>query len=278
MSMHTPSAWHLDDETLRAYADGTPLPVLGPSVEAHLPGCPRCRERFDALVPDASVDLAWRRIRAVVEAPRRSAAERLLHGIGLSAESARLLGAVPALRGAWVLGVLVVTLFAAVAALFAGEVGMTLFLMVAPLAPVAGVASCFGGDADPSHELVTVTPYSALRLLLLRTLGVLATSVPVTVALGLALPGPAWLGIAWLTPAAAGVTLVLVLAPQLGATAPAATIGALWSFAVIAAARVGDPVAVVAPTMQLALLALTLAAGAALVLHYPSLDQLGRHP
>jgi hypothetical protein len=30
--------------------------------------------------------------------------------------------------------------------------------------------------------------------------------------------------------------------------------------------------------MQLALLALTLAAGAALVLHYPSLDQLGRHP
>ena len=43
-----------------------------------------------------------------------------------------------------------------------------------------------------------------MRLLLLRTAGVLATSLPLTVLVGLALPGPAWLGVAWLTPAAAG--------------------------------------------------------------------------
>jgi len=278
MTTYRPSPWHLDDDTLRAYADGSPLPVIGPSVEAHLPGCSDCRERFDALIPDESVDRTWDRIRAEVEAPRRSVAERLLRWFGLSAESARLLAAVPALQGAWLLGLLVVTVFAAVAALFAGEIGMSLFLMVAPLVPVAGVAVSFGGDADPSHELVTVTPYSALRLLLLRTLGVLATSIPVTVLVGLTLPAPAWLGVAWLTPAVAGVTLTLLLAPTFGATAPAATIGAVWSVSVVSTARVSDPIAVVEPAMQLALLAVTLVAGAALILRFPSLDRLGRHP
>ncbi len=278
MTTHRPSPWHLDDETLQAYAEGTPLPVVGPSVEAHLPGCSECRSRFSSLVPDEPIDLAWDRIRADIEAPRRSLSERLLHSLGLSAESARVLAAVPALRGAWLLGLLAVTVFASVAALFAGDVGLTLFLMVAPLAPVAGVAASFGGDGDPSHELVTVTPYSALRLLLLRTLGVLATSVPVMILLGLVMPGPAWLGVAWLTPAAAGVTLTLLLAPTFGATAPAATIGAIWSVGVISAARISDPIAVVEPAMQVALLAVTLAAGAALILRYPSLDHLGRHP
>ena len=41
MSLSTPSAWHLDEATLRAYADGHPLSVVGPSVEAHLVGVPR---------------------------------------------------------------------------------------------------------------------------------------------------------------------------------------------------------------------------------------------
>ena len=165
------------------------------------------------------VDRAWAAIRAHVEAPRRSVAERLVGWFGVSAESARLLAAVPAFRGAWLLGLLTVTLFAGIAALFAGEYGLSLFLIVAPLAPVAGVAASFGGDADPSHELVTVTPYSATRMLLLRTGGVLATSIPVMVLVGLAMPGPAWLGVAWLTPAAAGVILTLLLAPVFGSTA-----------------------------------------------------------
>ena len=87
-----------------------------------------------------------------------------------------------------------------------------------------------------------MTPYSATRLLLLRTGGVLATSIPVMVLVGLAMPGPAWLGVAWLTPAAAGVVLTLLLAPLFGSTPTAATLGACWSLAVVSAARVSDPV------------------------------------
>lgn len=269
--------WHLDEATLRAYVDGHPLSIVGASVEAHLVDCPGCRVRLSELVPHQAVDRAWTAIRAHVEAPRRSVAERLLRWCGVSTDSARLLAAVPAFRGAWLLGVFAVTAFAGVAALFAGDTGVTLFLMVAPLAPVAGVAGCFGGDADPSHELVTVTPYSAVRLLLLRTLGVVVTAVPTTVLIGVAMPGPAWLGVAWLTPALAGVTLTLLSAPSFGTSMPAAVIGACWSVAVISAARFDDPIAVVEPMMQMVMAGVLVVAATALVLRYPSLDHLGRH-
>ena len=278
MTLSTPSAWHLDEATLRAYADGHPLSVVGPSVEAHLVECPDCRVRLGDVMSHDPVDRAWVAIRAHVEAPRRSVAERLVGWFGVSAESARLLTAVPAFHGAWLLGVLTVTLFAGIAAVFAGEYGLSLFLIVAPLAPVAGVAASFGGDADPSHELVTVTPYSATRMLLLRTGGVLATSVPVLVLVGLAVPGPAWLGVAWLTPAAAGVMLTLLLAPVFGSTPTATTLGACWSAGVVIAARVSDPVTVLEPAMQLAMATLALVALGALVLRQPSFEHLGRQP
>ena len=276
MSGQSTPTWHLDEATLRAYVDEQPLTVVGASVEAHLVDCPDCRFRLSELMPHELVDQAWNAIRAHVETPRRSLPERLIRRLGISTEVARLLVAVPAFRGAWLLGLFVVTLFAGLAALFAGEYGLTLFLIVAPLAPVAGVAASFGGDADPCHELATVTPYSAVRMLLLRTAGVLATSLPVTLLAGLALPGPAWVGVAWLTPAAAGVALTLILAPVFGATATAATMAACWSAAVVFASRLSDPVEVVEPTMQLVFAALTLVSVTALAVRQPSFEHLGR--
>ena len=276
MSWQSTPTWHLDEATLRAYVDGQSLTVVGASVEAHLVDCPDCRVRLGELMSHELVDRAWLAVRAHVETPRPNLLERLIRRMGISIEVARLLVAVPAFRGAWLLGLFVVTLFASLAALFAGEYGLTLFLCVAPLAPVAGVAASFGGDADPCHELVTVTPYSAVRMLLLRTTGVLATSLPVTLLFGLALPGPAWVGVAWLTPAIAGVALTLLLAPVFGATATAATMAAFWSTAVVFATRVSDPVEVVEPTMQLVFAALTLVAVAALAIRQPSLEHLGR--
>lgn len=276
MSPQSTPTWHLDEATLRAYVDGHPLTVVGASVEAHLVDCTACRVRLGALMSHQVVDAAWTAIRDHVEAPRAGAVERLMTWLGVPRDAGRLLAAVPAFRGAWLLGLLTVTLFAGLAAIFAGEVGLTLFLIVAPLAPVAGVAASFGGDADPCHELVTVTPYPAFRMLLLRTAGVLATSLPITLLAGLVLPGPDWVGVAWLTPAAAGVALILLLAPVFGATATAATMAACWSVAVVLVSRLSGPVEVVEPTMQLVFTALTLVAVAALAVRQPSFEHLGR--
>ncbi len=210
MSVPTSPGWHLSEVALRDYTSGDTQPVAGASVEAHLIQCADCRTRLGAVMPREALNLTWTKIRDKVETPHVSVVERLLRRLGMSAESARLLAAVPAFRGAWLLGVFVVIVFAGVAALFSGETGLSLFLIAAPLVPVAGVAACFGGDADPAHELITTTPHSAFRLLLLRTLGVLATSIPLTAIIGVALPGPAWLGAAWLLPAVAGVLLTLL--------------------------------------------------------------------
>lgn len=276
MTRQTTPGWHLDEASLEAYVAGHRLSVVGPSVEAHLLDCSGCRARLGELVPDEAVARAWTAIRAHVEAPRAGVVERLMRWLGVPEGPARLLAAVPAFRGSWLLGLFVATLFAGIAAEFAGEFGLALFLIVAPLAPVAGVALSFGGEADPAHELVTVTPHSALRLLLLRTAGVLVTSLPVAVLVGTVLPGPPWVGVAWLTPALAGVTLTLALAPLFGATATAATICACWSGSVVVAQRMSDPVAAVAPAMQVALLLLTLLALLTLIVRYPSLDLMER--
>jgi hypothetical protein len=93
---------------------------------------------------------------------------------------------------------------------------------------------------------------------------------------GLALPGPAWLGVAWLAPAAAGVALTLLLSPLLGTTVPAAALGACWSAGVVSAARISHPLEVVEPAMQLVFTAVALVAVGALVLRESSFEHLGR--
>jgi hypothetical protein len=106
---------------------------------------------------------------------------------------------------------------------------------------------------------------------------VLATSVPVTILLGLALPGPDWLAVAWLTPAVAGIAITLALSPYVGTTTTAAVIGAAWSAGVLSADRAGDPVTVVEPAMQLVLVVVAAIALVSFALNHPSLDPAGRN-
>jgi hypothetical protein len=268
--------WHVGDAALRGYADGSASAIAGASVEAHLMGCATCRQRLGALIPREPLEKAWEAVRTAMETPRVSVVERLLGWLGVPTESARLLAAVPAFRGAWLLGLLTITAFAGAAAAMSEIYGVALFLLVAPLAPVAGVAASFGGDADPSHELVTVTPHPAARLLLLRTGGVLATSLPIAVLVGLVLPGSAWLAVAWLMPAVAGVTLSLALTPMIGCTAASAAVAGTWAVVVGSGIRMRDPLEVVEPVMQLGFIAITSVALVVLIMRSASFEQIGR--
>jgi hypothetical protein len=60
---------------------------------------------------------------------------------------------------------------------------------------------------DPALEPEMVTPYPALRLILLRTIAVLALALPAVLLLGLVVPGDA--PFAWLLPAIGFVAVVL---------------------------------------------------------------------
>lgn len=259
------TAWHADEAALRSLVDGTAGPVLAASLESHLMRCEACRARVNALAFTDSLETVWAGIRERVEEPRPSVVERLLVRAGVSRESARLLAAVPAMRGSWLLGVSVAVLFAWVAAGLAADLGVGLFLFVAPLVPVAGVAAGFGGDAEPAHEIVVTTPYSSGRLLLLRTAAVLVTCAPVAVLVGVTLPGPAWLAVAWLTPAAAVVAVTLLLAPVVGVTPAAVGTATTWALVTLDATHARDPLALVGETSQAICLVLVVVSVAVLI-------------
>ncbi len=257
--------WHADADALRALVNGSIGPVVAASLESHLMRCDACRNELNQLAFTDSLEETWTAIRDTVEAPSPGFLERLLGRFGLSVETGRLLAAVPSMRGSWLAGVTFSILFAGFASMFGADVGISLFLMVAPLAPVAGVAAAFGGDADPSHEVVVTTPYSAGRLLLLRTLAVLATCTPVAMLVGLAVPGPAWLMVAWLSPAAAGIAVTLALAPAIGLTSAATSVGAVWATLSISMSRAIDPLALVGPAGQLSCLCLVAVSAVAIL-------------
>lgn len=268
--------WHADADALRALVEGRLGPVLAASIEAHVMGCGGCRTAVNALEfsrGDEDLERVWLGVRDSIEPAAPGVVEKALRLLGFRSEDVRLLSAVPSLRGSWLLGVSVVLLFAGVAAFFAGDRGLGLFLLVAPLAPVAGVAMAFGGEADPSQEIVVTTPFSSIRLLLLRTIAVVATCVPIASLVGLLIPGPGWLFLAWLTPAAACVAVTLALAPYVGLTSSATLVGVLWSMTSVAATYGrGDPLALVGPTSQWVCTALVLVSVWVVVTNFQVID------
>ncbi len=179
----------------------------GASAEQHLLSCEQCRARVNPAAGVIDFAAVWDRTRDIVEVPRPSVFERLLRVAGLPAHEARLVAVASAFRGVWLTGVAAVLAFAALAAAFGHARGVWLFLAVAPVVPCLVVASSYDPGMDPALEPELVTPYPALRLILLRTIAVLALALPAVLVFGLAVPGEA--PFAWLLPAVGFVAVVL---------------------------------------------------------------------
>ncbi|OKJ56859.1 hypothetical protein AMK27_24440 [Streptomyces sp. CB02009] len=149
---------------------------------------------------------------------------------------ARLWWAVgPALRGSWVVAVLLVIGGAFGLAHGAGvQEARGLLLALSPVLPLAGVAVSYGRHADPMYEITTATPSGGLRLLLTRTAAVLAVCVPLLTAGGALLPPVAGFpgAAAWLLPGLALTLATLALGSFVGCRAAAATLGGGWLLAV----------------------------------------------
>ena len=97
--------WHIEDDDLRAYADGTARPPWLWSTEAHLAACPGCRQRLVECADPAAVRAGWARLEAELDAPRPGPIEAVLVRLGLPAHTARLLASTPALRRSWLTAV-----------------------------------------------------------------------------------------------------------------------------------------------------------------------------
>ena len=256
--------WHIPGPTLQAWVDGRAAQAASASVEQHLVGCEQCRVAVAATVgapAAAEADPVWMAIRESIEAPKPGLVASVLLRLGVRESEALLLSAAPSLTGAWLGGLTAVLVFAAAAAAWAPVVGLGLFLVLAPLAPTAGVAAAYGAEADPTHELTLAAPYSKARLLLLRTAIVLATCVPLTMLAAVPLTGPWWVAVVWLLPAAAFVLVTLAAATYAPPVYAATGVALLWVAATFPALLRREPLALLDSTALMAYAAIALVAG-----------------
>jgi hypothetical protein len=226
------TSWHVDEVVLRRWIERTDALPCSASVEQHLLACEQCRGRVrvavgtDFLPQLPDLNAVWGRVRDAVELPRPSCFERMLGRLGLPARDARLVAAARAFRGPWLMGVLMVLGFVELAAQFGHARGEFFFLTVAPLLPCVAVAVSYDPDIDPALEQELATPYSPLRLVVLRTVAVLAVAIPAVVLLDLVLPTRA--PYVWLLPAVGFVAAVLALSTWMNPLRGAIAISAVW--------------------------------------------------
>jgi hypothetical protein len=269
------TSWHIGEDLLRRYVSQTDSVDEGALVEQHLLACADCRARVGAAADVIDLAAAWDRTRDLLELPTPSRFERLLQRVGLPAHEARLVAVATAFRGVWLVGAAAALAFAGLAAAVGRGAGGWLFLAVAPIVPCLVVAAGYDPWLDPALEPELATSYPALRLILLRTMAVLALALPTMLLIGLFVPGPA--PFAWLLPAVGFVAVVLAastwISPLLAAVAVSSGwFGLIW----VLATSSGSPESVVLRSpLQASFLALSVSGVVILLLRQRRLCELG---
>jgi hypothetical protein len=243
------TTWHADPALLASYAASDLDDVRASSLEAHLLSCERCRETLAPLVPSDPLVAIWHGVEAAIDAPRPGIVEKALVQLGVREHVARLLAATPSLRLSWFLAEAVALGSAAIAATRAAGSDMAvpalfLFLVLAALAPVAGVAAAFGPGVDPAFEIGVAAPIRGDRLLFIRAAAVLSTSLAIASLAALALPGLDRSVALWLLPALGLTLTTLVVGTWMRPIVAACTVGLAWTvLAATASVATADPLA-----------------------------------
>jgi hypothetical protein len=263
-------SWHIDEPTLAAYTGGRAGATAAASAEAHLTSCADCRALLAPAVDPGRLAAIWDQVDDRLDVASLPWFDRTLVRVGVGEGTARLLAATPSLTTSW-LGSLAVAVVFAVLAADSTANGLLGYLTLAPMLPVAGVAAAYGRLADPAHELAVAAPYSLFRLLLLRSVAVVGSTV-VIIALGsLALLGHGWTAVAWLLPALALSTMTFALSAWVTPVWAAAGVLTTWVALVLVVRRAGgDDLAAFGAAGQLVALVVVGLAALAVVRERPT--------
>jgi hypothetical protein len=224
--------WHVATPQLEAFRDGSIGRIHAASVEAHLISCARCRQAL-AAGPAAGASerqhRMWVRITDEVDRPGPQARFN-------SVWARSTLGSPP------LVGAAVVALFLALAAPLLADAlspraGVAALLAFAPLAPLLGVVAAFRPSSDPAGEITLATPIATMRLVLIRTMVVAISSVPVGLLAAFLLPVRTSLLVGWVLPGLAlcAVTLAVGTRVEVGRLAVSLALG--WGVVVSMLAR-----------------------------------------
>lgn len=228
-------SWHIPEEDLAAYASGELTEPETWSVETHVTECEACATKMGEAVrgrgPALAGQIASVRERVLAQASSEAYARAHVgsHAATSWTRTWRLLTAAPALRLPWMAAAAFAVGCATVLSLIGGGGQEPVLLLVAPLLPLGGVAVSYGPGMDPAYELSLTTPYSGLRLLLLRTLTVLGVTIPLLLTVTLVLPSGDMPAAVWLLPTFALVLVTLMLGSWIEHRIAAAIAGAGWA-------------------------------------------------
>ncbi|MFF5076608.1 zf-HC2 domain-containing protein [Actinoplanes sp. NPDC000266] len=221
---------HATRASLTAYAAGDPGldDATVWAIEAHLESCADCRESLAGAVPLS--------VTQMLDGVRLQLAPETRHGpqpVPVSSWRRRAQrwaawGLVP-----WAM----LTLTAVVAAFLLDRTfpdRPSLVLLLAPVAPLSGLAVAWSRRTDPAWELIAGTPRGGPELLLRRTIAVLAAVIPALAVTGWFLgESPAL----WLLPCLTFTAANLLLGGRIGIPRAAALLASAW-LAVVAAPAV----------------------------------------
>lgn len=255
-------AWHAGLDLLRQYAAGRLDPVAQAAVETHVERCVQCRADTSVLVTPAALAPVWDRVVVEVRTPEPGRLTRLLRQLHVPEVDVVVLRASANLVVALALAILAALVFAVVAAQLSRERQEMAWLAIAPLLPALLVAGAYD-STDPVRELAEPTPYSKLRVALLRTLVGAVGALPLVLLMAL-VPEIDVSVASWLLPALAIALVLLVLITRMSAAVSVGSVAVVWVLGV-AALRAGDQIdQVTAPLGQS--LSLLVAVTSALVL------------
>lgn len=216
---------HIPSASLAAYTAGGPGldDAAVWAVEVHLENCADCRARLAGLAPPPVLTLLDdvqvmidRGVRSGPEPVRRRTWRRLAHRWAV-----------------WSVVPWLTLVFSAVLAAFLLDQEFpqrpSLVLLLAPVAPLAGLAIAWSRRSDPAWEITVGTARAGLELLLRRTVVVLATVLPPLAWAGWLLEmSPAL----WLLPSLAFTAATLLLGGLIGVARAATLLSAGWLLAV----------------------------------------------
>lgn len=224
----TRQGWHVPPALLAGFAGdcGTVDDVTAASIDAHLLACADCRRALTTAAAPSLAATSWAAVADRIDRPRSTVLERLLRRLGMSSGTVRLLGATPALQAAGLIAVAIVAVTAGVLSRTADADGI--FLVLAPLVPLAAVAASFATAADPGGEAGVATALHGAGLVLRRASAVLAVNLGLLGAAALALPDLGPSAAAWVLPSLALALGALALGTWLRAEVAVATLAGGW--------------------------------------------------
>jgi len=222
------STWHAPPDTLARFArfDESIDDVTASSIEEHLIHCASCRAAVASAADPIELGSSWVEVADAIDEPRRTFIERLLVRLGMPDDTARIVGATPGLRLAWLA---TTVLLAAAAIATARDTGSdTAFLILAPLVPLGSVALAFLPTEEPGGEAAQATPIFGVGLVLRRSLAILAPTFVILAIAGLAQPDLAAGGALWVLPGLALALASLALATYVRVTSATVTLAVAW--------------------------------------------------